>query len=106
MVNSGECVLEVHRAAVHQYVNGGIFGERALINDEPRTASTKITSKTLVCFRMKQKVFKVTTERIKILHQVKLLWSFDRQEFTEAAQVFHKGDRVVTSTSWSVGGGH
>ena len=74
VVDSGECVVEVHRAVVHRYFDRGSFGEHTLINDEPRVASIRVTSKTLVCFPMKQ----ITTERTKLLQQVKLLWSFDR----------------------------
>ena len=71
MVDSGECVVEVHGGVVHRYVDG------ALLNDEPRTASIRVTSKALVCFRMKQEVFKkIMTEQINLLQQMKLLQSF------------------------------
>ena len=102
MVDSGECVVEVHGGVVHRYVDGGSSGERALLNNEPRTASIRVTFKALVCFRMKQEVpQKIMTERIKLLRQVKLMRSFGRQELTEAEEalelvLFSKGDRVVT----------
>ena len=70
---------------VHRCVDGRRFGERVLIKDEPRAASTRVTSKTLVCFCMAHEVFKkIMTECIKLLQE--LLRSFDRQELTEAAQ--------------------
>ena len=58
VVDSREWV-EVHVAMVHRCVNRGRFGERALTNDEPQEASTRVASKTLVCFHMKQEVFKM-----------------------------------------------
>ena len=82
MVDIREFVVEVHGAVVHRYVDGGMFGERALINNEPRVSRIRVTSQTLVRFCMKQ----IMTERIKLLQQVELLWSFDRKELTEAAQ--------------------
>ena len=49
----------VHGAMMHRYVDGGRFRERALINDEQRAASTRVTSKALVCFHMNREVFKM-----------------------------------------------
>ena len=101
MVISGECVVEVDGAVVFKYSNGGSFGERALLHDEPRAASIKVTSETLVCFRMAQEVFKkIMLQRIKALREVKLLQSFGQRELTEAAEAlelvsFEKGDYVM-----------
>jgi len=101
MVDSGECVVEVDGDVVLEYSDGGSFGERALLHDEPRAASIKVTSEMLVCFRMAQKVFKkIMSHRIKALQQVKLLQSFGQRELTEAAEAlelvsFKKGDYVT-----------
>ena len=92
MVDSGVCVVEAHGAVVHRPVDGGSFGKRALINAEPLAASTRVTSKTLVCVCMKQ----IMTERIKLLQQVKLFWSFNRQELTEATQTLYCFTRGTT----------
>ena len=53
MVDSRECVMKVHGAVAHRYVDGGI-GEWVPINNKPRAVSIRVTSKTLVCFCMRQ----------------------------------------------------
>eukprot|EP00592_Proboscia_alata_P019712 CAMPEP_0194402214 /NCGR_PEP_ID=MMETSP0176-20130528/880_1 /TAXON_ID=216777 /ORGANISM="Proboscia alata, Strain PI-D3" /LENGTH=260 /DNA_ID=CAMNT_0039199387 /DNA_START=102 /DNA_END=880 /DNA_ORIENTATION=- len=58
MVDEGECVVEVNGNVVFKYTDEGNFGERALLRDEPRAASIKVTSETLSCFRMSQTAFK------------------------------------------------
>ena len=101
IIDSGECVVEVDGAVVLEYSDGGSFGERALLHDEPRAASIKVTSEMLVCFRMAQKVFKkIMSHRIEALQQVKLLQSFGQRELTEAAEAlelvsFKRGDYVT-----------
>ena len=52
--------MEVHGAVVHRCVDRGRFGELTLINNKPRAASTiRVTSNTLMCFHMKEEVFKM-----------------------------------------------
>ena len=95
MVDSRECMVEVHGAVVHRYVDGGSFGEWALINDNPRAASSRVTSKTLVCVCMKQ----IMIYRIKLLQQVKVLWSFNYHKLREAAQALELC-RFTRVTAW------
>jgi len=101
MVDHGDCVVEVNGNIVSKYSGSGSFGERALLNDEPRAASIKVASETLVCFRMSQKVFKeIMAERIRLLRGVKLFKFLGSREIGEAAEAlvlvsYKKGEYVI-----------
>jgi len=101
MVDQGECVVEVNGNVVIKYTEGGNFGERALLRDEPRAASVKVTSEKLVCFRMSQTAFKkIMMARIIALRKVKLFQSLTNREIEEAAEKlemvsFKDGDYVI-----------
>mmetsp|Transcript_26849 Transcript_26849/g.32943 ORF Transcript_26849/g.32943 Transcript_26849/m.32943 type:complete len:996 (+) Transcript_26849:194-3181(+) len=101
MVDHGDCVVEVNGNVVHKFSGSGSFGEGALLSGEPRMASIKVTSETLVCFRMTQKVFKeIMAERIQLLRGVKLFKSLGSREIGEAAEAlvlisYKKGDYVI-----------
>ena len=106
MVDSGEW-MEVHGAMMHRCVNGGRFGERTLINDKPRAASTRIISKALVCFHMKHEVFKLVGVQARDKPDVRSATENDAAEVTcllSHAPVFFLLDRRRYKTGGRVRG--